>query len=32
MEMEDEKWKIIMTMGNKHVSELLDFICGVDKK
>jgi len=30
MEMDDEKWK--MTMGNKHVGELLAFICGVDKK
>ena len=30
MEIDDEKWK--MTMGNKHVGELFDFICGVDKK
>ena len=30
MEMDNEKWK--MTMGNKHVGELLTFICGVDKK
>jgi len=30
MAMDDEKWK--MTMGNKHVGELLAFICGVEKK
>jgi len=26
------QWKIIMTMGNKHVSKLLAFICGLGRK